>query len=139
MHATQPPPGGLDPTPADTLQRAAEHLERHGWTQGAYYADYSSDTPPACVIGALAIAAYGYPNPDPFSDEFDPDSADSDGWHRFVTAEQHLHTHLGLRPIDPDSTDPETLDDWNDADGRTAAEVITALRAAADIYPGGAA
>jgi hypothetical protein len=139
MHATQQPATGPDPTPADTFLRAADHLERHGWTQGAYYADYSNDTPPACVVGALAIAAYGYPHPDPHCDGFEPDDAVADSWHRFVTAEHHLHHYLGLRPIDPDSTDPETLYDWNDEDTRTGAEVIATLRAAAADYPGGAA
>ena len=138
MHATQQPPAGLDPTPAATLHRAADHLERHGWSQGAYYADYGSDTPSACVIGALAIAAYGYPHPDPYSDTFHTDSVESDCWHRFVTAEYHLSTHLGLKPADRESLEPETLYDWNDHDGRTATEVITTLRAAAASYGGAA-
>ena len=138
MHATQPEPSGVDPTPAGTLACAADYLSRHGWTRGVYYAS-TAETPPACVIGALAIAAYGYPHPDPYSDTFAPDSADSDCWHRFVTAEHYLYDYLDLRPIDRDSLEPETLYHWNDDPARTAAEVIATLRAAADEHPGGAA
>ena len=138
MHATQPDPPGVDPTPADTLIRAANYLARHGWTRGVYYADPTSGTPAACVTGALAIAAYGYPHPDPYSDIFTIDSADCEGWHRFVTAEHYLYRYLDLRPVDRDSLEPETLYHWNDDPARTAAEVIATLRAAADEYPGGA-
>jgi hypothetical protein len=131
MHATQPPRAGVDPTPADTLLRAADYLQRHGWTRGAYYATTNTDTPPACVTGALAIAAYGYPHPDPYSDAVHPDHPVADSWHAFVTAEYRLSHHLGLKPADRDSLEPETLYGWNDDPARTAAEVIATLRAAA--------
>lgn len=137
MHAIQP--AGVDPTPADTLRRAAYYLQRHGWTRGAYYATTNTDTPPACVTGALAVAAYGYPHPDPYTDTFHPDSPDADRWHAFVTAEYQLSHHLGLKPADRDSLEPETLYGWNDDPTRTGHEVIATLHAAANQYTGGAA
>jgi hypothetical protein len=135
MDATQQPPAGVDPTPADILLRAAEYLERHGWTRGVYYATIT-DTPPACVTGALAIAAYGFPHPDPYSDTFNPDSAVADCWHAFVTAEHRLSAHLGLKPAERDSLEPETLYGWNDDPARTPAEVIATLRGAAQSHGG---
>ena len=138
MHATQPDPAGVDPTPADTLMRAAEYLQRHGWTRGVFYATTNTDTPPACVTGALAIAAYGYPHPDPYSDTFHPDSPVADCWHAFVTAEYRLSAHLGLKPAERDSLEPETLYHWNDDPARTADEVIATLCAAATTPTGGA-
>ncbi|MEL7994248.1 hypothetical protein AAG656_28510 [Streptomyces albidoflavus] len=101
---------------ADLLDRAADHIDRVGWTQG----DWHEETPglqpkdsPACADGALAVAAYG----DPFGagghrepDRFALHSA-------AVTA---LIRHIGAGLID-----------WNDAEGRTKGEVVGAMRAAA--------
>ena len=101
---------------ADLLDRAADHIDRVGWTQG----DWHEETPglqpkdsPVCADGALAVAAYG----DPFGagghrepDRFALHSA-------AVTA---LIRHIGAGLID-----------WNDAEGRTKDQVVGAMRAAA--------
>jgi hypothetical protein len=136
MHATQPQPSSapaaLDPDPADTLRRAGEHLAQHGWIQHAYFDDHDSPQPAACALGALAIAAYGYANPDPYLDTFRPDDEElADAWHRFVTAEAALIDYLGLDCVDP-TNEVCTVHSWNDSDGRTAADVITTLHAAAN-------
>jgi hypothetical protein len=136
MHPTQNPvsPAYDGPTPADTLRGAALYLERHGWTQGDYY-DYSDTdgtgsglTPKACAHGAIAIAAYGSPVEIPSHanraerPDFAVAAAIFDDYIRVVVA--------------PTTDDPDDLAGiwWNDADGRTATEVIAALRAAADDY-----
>ncbi|MFI7541093.1 hypothetical protein [Actinoplanes sp. NPDC049599] len=47
-------------TPADILRGAARYLEEHGWHRGAYYGGTDTNPfPPADVIGAIAMAAYG--------------------------------------------------------------------------------
>lgn len=93
---------------AEILERAAQILEERGWTQGRYGAD-SIDiitAGPHCAIGAIATA-YG----------------DSDKYLR-SEAELVLAEFLGLEYGD--------VEPWNDEEGRTAGEVIAALRAAAE-------
>ena len=74
MHPTHTPTSSADHiddpavvvTPADTMRGAARYLSRHGLHQGTYYPRPDQPTepgyqpfPPACVVGALAMAAYG--------------------------------------------------------------------------------
>src|SRR5690606_10602402 len=96
MHATQPPPPAkpstVEPSPADLLRQAARYLAEHGWIQGSYYADPDAPSPAACVVGAIAIAAYGYPNPNPYLDTFEQRDHGplAEAWQRFITAEDAL-------------------------------------------------
>ena len=88
---------------AADLRAAADVLERDGWTRGAWL-----DEGRRCVAGALTKAVMDL-HPD---DNFD---------RAYQSAHDTLSGHLGTAPML-----------WNDAHGRTAAEVIAALRAAAD-------
>jgi len=136
MHATQPTPTVVDPTPADTLRHAADYLEVHGWCQKSYYGTWVAPNPPACTVGALAIVAYGYAHPEPFCDVFHDDEGQITCWSEFVNAEFALACYLGLHRTDEghDPDDIESVHDWNDAQGRSAVEVIATLRAAAQDY-----
>ncbi|MEV6488556.1 hypothetical protein AB0M20_07970 [Actinoplanes sp. NPDC051633] len=67
MHRTQnlPSPaadtdGFGSVTPADILRGASTYLIRHGWNRGNYYGGRDTTPfPPADVIGAIGMAAYG--------------------------------------------------------------------------------
>jgi hypothetical protein len=138
VKATHTPPTTVTITPAVVLRGAARYLQLHGWTQHNYYADecdtyhlppnvtYSTQTPPACVMGALAIAAYGRRLP--------TNACKQPEWADYKHAEDVLLAHLGrLYPPASDEDFPEPgLGDWNDQPDRTAAQVITALNSAAD-------
>jgi hypothetical protein len=45
-------------TPAEVLRGTARYLTAFGWIQNDFYAD-DSDTPAACVAGAMALVAIG--------------------------------------------------------------------------------
>ena len=107
------------PTPADLLRGAALYLRRHGWIQDDYYRPASgrAAAPPACAVGAIAMAAYGQPVDAP-SLHTEPEVKD---FHRAVDA---LDGYL-------QDTYAADLYTWNDTPGRTADQVITALQAAA--------
>ena len=137
-------------SPADILRGAARYLEVHGWTRGTYYAadpGYASGRPsgpfpPACADGAIGMAAYGRITACPGRETSDPafrdynrarelfdDYVESTGWES-----AYLDTWCdGGTDYTCDPADEITFA-WNDADGRTAADVIAALRAAADDY-----
>jgi len=141
MHPTQQPVQERDldlgMTPADVARGAALYLARHGWTQGSYYNGdtESGATPPACLMGALAMAVYGRPVPDPY----DPDLPGGEDFRR-ATATVNAY----LADIDPDWAEAEddSVGDWNDRWATSADEVITALNTIADEWdrqhPGGA-
>ncbi len=86
---------------ADVLDAAADYLRIHGWVQGKY----GEDGAPRCAHGA--IRALGASNPV--------------RW----TAVAALNSTLGL------DSSSHSIEAWNDVQGRTAAEVVTALMEAA--------
>jgi hypothetical protein len=141
MHPTQHRPADVQIwTPADTLRAAARYLERHGWIRGNYYdrtvieaflfdPDTTSPFPPACAIGAMAIALYGEVREIPESDNLERE---------LNLAKFALLDYLDLAPYtDPDDDDnePEPIGvyAWNDSQ-HNAADVIYALRKAADAW-----
>lgn len=88
-------------TVSETLERAAEILEHDGWCQGRYVSEDGS----RCLMGALWRAAY-------------------DGGGAYTLPEEEsLRKFLGVGY--------RRLSQWNDAPGRTAKEVVAALRACA--------
>ena len=116
-------------TPAALLRAAADHLDTHGWQQGRLY-HYGTDRvrqPRACTLGALYLAANGRRA---LMGCIDAPSADLRAAFRYLAG--HL---LDSGQLDPDPDGPRTwegaLAHWNDCPGRAAAEVTTALRAAA--------
>lgn len=111
---------------ADTLARAADHLDRVGWHQGWIYDISQADTgtPIAdcrvCIAGALATAIYGQPR---YGGEENTSQVEL-----MMAAEEAVQRHLGQDFIQ-----------WNDTRGRTKAEVTTALRDTAAGLRGAAA
>jgi hypothetical protein len=104
-----------------TLTSAALYLERHGWIQGAYY-DATSGvfTPPACLVGAIGMVCYGGPVDAPAQHFDDP------GFLDFEEAVLHLDRYLLVE-------DGSESYEFNDARGRTLADVTHVLRQAAAV------
>jgi hypothetical protein len=91
---------------AAVLERAADVIVERGWCQGVFHCGSS-----VCAVGAISVVVNGDPIPVdrmPATDAFDL-------W---------LHDHRDLPPYGEDGL----ISDWNDEPGRTADEVITALR-----------
>lgn len=97
---------------AADLRAAADVLERNGWTQ---HTNFDEQTGCRCAMGALAFIA---------SDG----ETSHDGVMRGTPRGVRLDAAAG-QVVDLVSIG---ITVWNDADGRTAAEVIAALRSAAD-------
>lgn len=134
MKATQNPPTGVQVTPADLLRMAALYLRRHGWHQGTYYATTDTPTPPACAVGAIGIACTGQ-RIERFA-QLDPDAL-VDYLFAVRVFMDYLDTDTPVYGTDDagfvfDEDDDYLPYSWNDAPGRTAEQVITALEAAAD-------
>jgi hypothetical protein len=100
-------------TVADDLNRAADLLEsgEWGWCQGALRTG-----PDLCVLGAIAVAT-GYT----FEREYQKTFINIDDCNpRYSAAFDALSVVVPSRAV------------WNDEPGRTKAEVISALRSAAE-------
>jgi hypothetical protein len=124
-------------SPATTLRDAALYLERHGWCQESYFTHLGAATPPACLMGAISITVHGYAHPDDiYYGRPDNDPAQTAAAALIHDAESVMADHLiRFGEVDP-SIDPAdfSVESWNDRDGRTAAQVIAALRKAAYDY-----
>jgi hypothetical protein len=134
MHRTQNSTGtaadadnGTVVTPADILRGAARYLELHGWTQGDYYARTGEPFPPADMTGAIAVATFGYITECPF---YEPAPIVRDYWQAVEAIALYLD---GVGLLDP-ASDQGSPYRWNDEPARTAEQVVTVLRAAADDY-----
>lgn len=90
-------------TPREVLLRAADHMEKYGWRQRRR----GMRGEPCCAIGAIAAAI--------------PDSEPDDALEMSARAALRRHARIDDIPA------------WNDAPDRTAAEVIAALRGAAEV------
>ncbi|MET8908230.1 hypothetical protein [Micromonospora sp. NPDC004551] len=139
MNPTQKQPhtcGALaDLTPADILRCAARYLEIHGWNQGTYYPPTDHNPfPPACVSAAIGMATHGHRMPVPHEVK-NPCAV-----REYSCALDALTCHLLATAPDPvricEDDDVPSGDpfEWNDRPDRTAEQVITTLRAAADDY-----
>jgi hypothetical protein len=124
--AEHPSTGPADPIVATVdvasiLRCAARYLDRHGWCQGAYFDQTAvCFTPAACLVGAVGMVCYGGPVEAPAQMFGTPEFDD------FEATITHLDEFLLFEHGTPSAYE------FNDADGRTAEQVITALRAAAD-------
>jgi hypothetical protein len=100
-------------TVADVLRHAARIIEERGWYQGYYSWGLDRNEPdsgPVCALGAIGVAYGGSAGA---IDDFPFDDPVVGLAHRFMGGEAAY---------------------WNDAQGRTAAEVTAALRSAADAW-----
>jgi len=94
----------VEPKVADPiLMAAADIIESFGWCQGGFG---DLERGPVCTLGALLIAA----NVNPLNYKNHPSAKSM----------ERLRKHLKVKNIA----------EWNDAVGRTKAEVLTALRSA---------
>jgi hypothetical protein len=152
MHRTQNPTApaadtdnGPVVTPADVLHGAARYLELHGWTNSQYYHHGTESTfPPACVDGAIAMAAFGHTPSLPLPTITDDPVACVD----FYRAADWLLNHLTIEGLTTtfdrlthrcaagclDCHELGDLFRWNDQPGQTSETVIATLRSAADEY-----
>lgn len=104
-------------TTPEILLKAANVIEARGWHQGSYIPNMADKaTCPVCVLAAINVAR-GLP-PDCMYDPYAPGPA--------YEAAFEFAGWLGLLNV------PEVVDTvgegWNDAPGRTADEVTSALR-----------
>lgn len=106
---------------AADLRAAADVLERDGWTRQDYAEDYSNPESCKCVYGALHYVASG-------GTEVTPTDTRSDENPRIRSAASYLAAQIGAS-VDWPSV---YVVEWNDEGAKDAAEVIAALRAAAD-------
>ena len=104
------------------LYGAALFIEQYGWGQENLFGSYE---PPAqmCALGAIGMAMFANPSDAQaiLWDEHSPvtvlaEHIDAAAYHNAV-----VHAN-------------EIVADWNDTPGRTAEQVVTELRAAADAY-----
>lgn len=114
-----------DKSAADVLSAAADIVER-GWCQGTYHkrASYCF-----CAKGALMVAA-GYRRIQTRNDDLVSDRVNNvqrPGEHIYLTAKRELVKVVPC--LDDDHTCP--IAEWNDATGRTQADVVATLREAA--------
>ena len=109
------------------LSRAADRLERHGWRRSAYWPDSYVFAPyvegdPCCALGALVVA-------DGIA------TYEAANWALTARPALALAVDALAAEINRNADDRDhvvDVADWNDDPGRTATEVITAMRAAAD-------
>lgn len=103
-------------TTAEVLRAAADHIEKHGWTQHGPGVDGNRCCASVAII-VVVDKAFGVA---PSSRS----ARDTKAQALFVAAKLALMKHLRL-------SGGWAVPGWNDAPGRTAEEVIAALRGAA--------
>ena len=118
--------------PVQVLRDAADYLEVNGWIQHDFFVRSGMNDEPtqACALGAIQIAVVGVAL-DVFSTfnvgapEFDT-TVQAAGFVVDHLRQQHDTAQLSL------TSKTTALAKWNDRHGRTVAEVVTAMREAAD-------
>lgn len=132
MQPTQKQPTVTNP--AEVLTRSADYLVAHGWVRNAMY-DLCDDslTPPACAVGAIRVAVFGRPVYNDLDfDEHTPDEPIKALAELVLEVEHILLMLLPNKPeTHPECSVMDRIAVWNDWPGRTADEVILALRHAA--------
>lgn len=106
---------------ADVLREAAEYIGEHGWVQDDLEDDYGK----VCAIGAINRVTHSHG----YGAGADYAAADDFG------ALDALSMHIGIDPS-WEASQPRTflhpVARWNDARGRTAEDVILAMKRAAE-------
>lgn len=126
-------PASAEQTPAGTLRRAVDYLQRYGWTRGAYYTGSA-----ACALGAIGAATLGHPaefTPSGRIDQASPDHATA-----YYAAVCELAKHLWCEDATPgygpdyEHNPVGLVSYWNDYHGYDAGNVVHHLAAAATEY-----
>ena len=111
---------------AETLDKAADHIDTYRWWQGGFSPWHQRKDPKAacCAGGAINVVLVGSPGGPPV-------------WTLAVERPYRaLIAHLDLDAL-ADEEVAETVGRWNDHPDRTAEEVTAALRACAERLRGG--
>jgi hypothetical protein len=131
---------------ADLLDKAADHIERYGWTQDEFHTDDAKPMEcPVCLRGGLSVAAGQHPmfSEEPYENaahpvvyiEDDRELGEEDDASLAVieTAQYWFAEHLKATGVElaPGVPAPDQIARWNDDERRTKGEVITELRACA--------
>jgi hypothetical protein len=91
--------------PSEILEKAAEELEKHGWTKG----HFGTAKGPKCASGAIRFVSTGRPSNYP--------------WNSREASQALLELERSLPQMGH-----STLVSWNDAPRRTAKQVIELFR-----------
>ena len=128
----------LSPTtnPVQVLRNAADYLDAHGWMRGTFFgfSPGGVEPPAACSLGAIQIAVTG-DAVDVFANDFRFDTATDEQFTAVLEAADIVVSHLRREHNTAamgSLSKVAALAKWNDRDGRTIAEVTSAMRAAAD-------
>ena len=100
---------------SEILAKAADLIEQRGWSQGWYCDDAGSLCATGAILAAAGIEPEARESANLWATFDDAKWADADRAWRVVDDVVNAHTPA-----------------WNDARGRTAAEVVAALRGAAE-------
>jgi hypothetical protein len=144
-----------DRSVADILDKAADHIVKHGWIQGDFAATYIDEAMECavCARGGISVAAGCHPvfteEPDEWAAHPVVFTADDDDWthlgpedqaalNLIQATEQALAAHLRSIGVTLSADHGgDAVSEWNDAPGRTAEQVVAELRAcAADLRAG---
>lgn len=110
-------------TPEQILEEAAKILAEQGWTQGTLQ-DREGHL---CALGSLQKAAFGIAAPEGFT------AAPTVNVDAYLSAAQKLLTQVQRDAVlNSDEhnfvTIPSSIPEWNDRDGRSAEDVILAMK-----------
>jgi hypothetical protein len=108
----------------DVFKEAARIIERNGHHKGGYHDTSAPDLNDCrvCVLGALSIAYFGFPDP------YNAPREAVEQVQEFTHITNRVADHIGL-PYDPDDIEASTnsVGDWNDEPERTEQDIIRVL------------
>lgn len=119
--------------PVQVLRNAADYLEAHGWFQHEFFA-WGGPEPAACALGAIQFVVTG-DAVDVFANDYRVDWLTDQEFTAVLFAADVLVSYLRREHNTAQLgslSKVAALARWNDRNGRTAAEVCTAMREAAD-------
>lgn len=109
------------------LRATADVIEKNGLTKNRLYERVSGKNPPECPVcslGGINVTVWGNP--------YGPEDAHFELPHSEYRALAGRQDAAERALAEPFGLDDLSIPEWNDAPGRTQAEVVAAFRAAAD-------
>lgn len=121
-------------TPAEILAKAADAIERNGWTQGDWYDGVHAD-PAECPVCASASINLG----GDYAPDYQEDEGDERRFNVFLAFARHVQPEAtARREACMELSDDRNLEglidliaSWNDVVSRTKEQVVIELRACA--------